>query len=71
MRKPVPDKKSLILNQLEDTVRYYGERFACVFMRKMTAFYIKGVKGASNIKLKLFQCANTDEVKEIINSLEI
>ena len=69
--KPVPDKKSLILNQLEDTVRYYGERFACVFMRKMTAFYIKGVKGASNLKLKLFQCANTDEVKEIINSLEI
>lgn len=68
---PKPDIKQLVLKQLDDTLKYFGERFALVFMRKMTAFYIKGIKGASNIKLKLFKCETTEEVKEIIKSLEI
>ncbi|MDE7306718.1 MAG: tRNA-dihydrouridine synthase family protein, partial [Clostridia bacterium] len=40
--KPLPDKKALILKQIDDTLKYYGERFACVFMRKMIAFYLRG-----------------------------
>lgn len=69
--RTVPDKKSLILKQLEDTVKYFGERFACVYMRKMIAFYIKGIKGASNIKLKLFGCATCEEVLKIVEELDI
>ncbi len=67
--KPVPDKKALILKQIDDTVKYYGERFACVFMRKMCAFYIKGVPNCTEIKIKLFKASATDEVKEIIQML--
>lgn len=69
--KLVQNKKQIILSQIDDTVKYFGERFACVFMRKMIAFYIKGMSGASGIKLKLFQCATTQEVKQILNTLEI
>ena len=66
---PVPDKKQLILKQIEDTKLYYGERFACVFMRKMIAFYLRGTPNASSLKVKLFQSSTTEEVKEILNNL--
>ena len=67
----VPDKKGLILKQLEDTLALYGERFACVFMRKMIAFYLKGTKNSSCVRVKLFQAATTQEVKDILNSLDL
>ena len=65
------DKKQLILKQLEDTEKLYGERFACVFMRKMIAFYIKGTPNATNIKINLFKCRDCEEVKKILLSLNI
>ena len=65
------DKKSLILRQLEDTQEMMGERFACVFMRKMIAFYIKGMPNATSIKINLFKCANCEEVKKILLTLNI
>ena len=46
------DIKSVILKQLEDTLNMYGERFACVFMRKMVAFYLKNKPNSTAIKVK-------------------
>lgn len=40
-----PPVKELFLRQLSETLALYGERFACVFMRKMAAFYLKGKTG--------------------------
>lgn len=65
------DAKSLVLKQLEDTKRLYGERFACVFMRKMISFYIKGMPNSTNIKINLFKCKDCEEVKEILLNLNI
>ena len=65
------DKKSLILKQLEDTKEMMGERFACVFMRKMIAFYIKGMPNSTGIKINLFKCRDCEEVKEILVNLNI
>ena len=65
------DTKSLILKQLEDTKNLYGERFACVFMRKMIAFYIKGMPNATNTKINLFKCKDCEEVKSILLTLNI
>lgn len=59
--QPVP-MGELFARQLEETKALYGERFATVFMRKMAAFYIKGKKGASEYKRRLFQAQTTDEV---------
>ena len=65
------DKKSIILKQLEDTREAYGERFACVFMRKMIAFYLKGKPDSTAIKIKLFRAPTTDAVKDILNNIEL
>lgn len=69
--KPVSDKKGLILKQLQETRDYYGERFACVFMRKMIAFYIRGTQNSSQVKVKLFGAKTTQEVEEILNTIEL
>lgn len=66
---PVPDKKAVIKKQIGDTFSLFGERFATVYMRKMLAFYIKGMPGASAIKMKLFRCADRGEIEEILNGL--
>ncbi|MCD8373155.1 MAG: tRNA-dihydrouridine synthase family protein [Clostridia bacterium] len=67
---PVPDKKQLILKQLEDTLTYYGERFCLVFMRKMVAFYTKGGKNSSALRTKLFACNSVGELKTMIEGVE-
>ena len=64
------DTKPLVLKQLDDTRGLYGERFACVFMRKMIAFYLKNKPHSSPIKTKLFQAETCDAVKEILNNIE-
>ncbi len=69
--KPVPDKKQLILSQLKDTREYFGERFACVFMRKMISFYIKGTQNSAKLRVRLFQCQTTGETEEILNSIDL
>ena len=62
----MPDKKELCLSQLDQTLKYYGERFACVFMRKMIGFYLKGTPNAVQTKVRLFKASTTAEVKEIL-----
>lgn len=63
------DIKSLVLKQLDDTLQMYGERFACVFMRKMVAFYLRGTPNASAYKEKLFKAQTTQKVEEIVNEI--
>ena len=55
----------LFLAQLRETRALYGERFACVFMRKMAAFYVKGKAGATEAKRRLFQAQTTEEVESL------
>ena len=61
---PAP-MKDLFLAQLRETRALYGERFACVFMRKMAAFYVKGKAGATEAKRRLFQAQTTEEVESL------
>lgn len=61
---PVP-MGELFGQQLSETKEIYGERFATVFMRKMAAFYVKGVKGAAEYKRRLFQAQTTKEVSAL------
>lgn len=56
---------TLFLRQLRETRELYGERFACVFMRKMAAFYVKGKAGATEAKRRLFQAQTTEEVESL------
>ncbi|MDE6273694.1 MAG: tRNA-dihydrouridine synthase family protein [Clostridiales bacterium] len=59
----------LFLNELEETKALYGEKFACVFMRKMAAFYTRGMRGAAEWKRKLFSAATTEEVAALAKEI--
>lgn len=60
---------TLFLRQLRETRELYGERFACVFMRKMAAFYVKGQKGASEHKRRLFAAQTSEEVEVLAKEI--
>lgn len=66
---PAGDKRQTVLKQIKDIRAIYGERFACVFMRKMVGFYIKGTQNATALRIQLLNCKTTSEVAEIVNTL--
>ena len=55
--------------QLAETAALYGERFAVVFMRKMAAFYCKGMPGAAEHKRRLFAAQTTEEVAALAREI--
>lgn len=60
---------TLFFRQLRETRALYGERFACVFMRKMAAFYVKGQKGASEHKRRLFAAQTSEQVETLAKEI--
>ena len=64
-----PPMLELFLRQLNETKELYGGRFACVFMRKMAAFYLKGTRGAAEYKRKLFSAQDTEEVASLAQEI--
>ena len=55
--------------QLVMTRELFGERFTTVFMRKMAAFYVKGMRGAAVFKDRLFKSETPDEVLDIARQI--
>ncbi len=64
------DKRALVLNQLDRTQETFGERFSCVFMRKMVAFYVKGKKGCAEMRNRLFSANSCKEVEELVLQID-
>lgn len=67
--KEIPDIKYIVRGQLHKTREIYGERFACVFMRKMIGFYLKGTPDAAACREKLFKADSCEKVEEILETL--
>lgn len=67
--KEIPDIKDIVRGQLHKTREIYGERFACVFMRKMIGFYLKGTLDAAACREKLFKADSCEKVEEILETL--
>ncbi len=63
-------KQSFVLRQLDETRDMYGERFTCVYMRKMVSFYIKGKPGAAKLRTELLQTPTCGELKSRIQDME-
>lgn len=59
----------MFAKQLRLTRELLGERFTTVFMRKMAAFYVKGMRGAAAFKERLFKAENPDEVLSIARQI--
>ena len=64
------DFKERVLKQISDTREIYGERFACVFMRKMVSFYIKGQKNSVAMRKELLAVKNTSELEVLTEQIE-
>ncbi|WP_350343765.1 tRNA dihydrouridine synthase DusB [Proteinivorax tanatarense] len=66
-----PPSKLEIINQaighLRKQVEYFGETLGVKVMRKHLAWYLKGMKNSSDVKMKIHR---TENVKEVIKILE-
>ena len=69
-RTDVGDFKEKVLKQIEATRSLYGERFACVFMRKMVSFYIKGQKNSVAMRKELLSVQDTHELEALTRRIE-
>ena len=67
---PLPDRRALVLKQLDDTLALFCGWFALVFMRKMAAFYIKGQRNSYALREQLFMCDSVEKLREMIASTE-
>ena len=60
------DRRAVIEEQIADMLPFYGERFTVVQMRKMTAFYLHGMRGAAKHKARLFTCNSVAALREAL-----
>ena len=63
--KPMESKLEMFKKQLKWTRQVCDERFVVVFMRKMAAFYVKGMRGAAAFKERLFRAQTPEEILTI------
>lgn len=60
------NKKESILQQLSDMQKFYPDKFTIVQMRKMVAFYSKGMPSSSIYRKQLFSCNSIAELEKLI-----
>ncbi len=70
-KTPVGDKIADVKAQLRAMQKLYGERFACVFMRKMLSFYLKGQKNSAALRATLMQCADCTQILQILDTVSL
>ncbi|MBR2622945.1 MAG: tRNA-dihydrouridine synthase [Clostridia bacterium] len=58
-------KLEMFKKQLKWTGQVCDERFVVVFMRKMAAFYVKGMRGAAGYKERFFRAKTPEEILTI------
>ena len=59
------NKLGMFKKQLKWTGQVCDERFIVVFMRKMAAFYVKGMRGAAAYKERFFRAQTAEEILQI------
>ena len=59
---PTESRLEMFRKQLKWTGQVCDERFTVVFMRKMAAFYVKGMRGAAGYKERFFRAQTPEEI---------
>ena len=67
--KPTESRLKMFEKQLKWTGQVCDERFTVVFMRKMAAFYVKGMRGAAAFKERLFRAQTSEEILSIAREI--
>lgn len=60
------ERKETLLRELEGRCRWCGEEIAVREFRSVMPFYVKGLRGAARLKVRLCSALTVDEVKEIL-----
>ena len=60
------ERREMLMRELEGRLKYLPEDVAVREFRSAMPFYIKGIKGAAQIKVKLVSANGIDEIKEIL-----
>ena len=63
------DRRAAIEGQIADMLPFYGEKFTLVQMRKMAAFYIRGMRGSSAFRAKLLVCGSIAELRAALDEI--
>ena len=56
----------MLIRELEGRLKYIPEEVAVREFRSAMPFYIKGIKGSAQVKVRLVSATGIDEVKEIL-----
>ena len=62
----IGDRKNMLIRELEGRLKYLPEDVAVREFRSVMPFYIKGIPGSAQIKVKLCAASGLEEVKEIL-----
>ena len=60
------ERKAMLIRELEGRLKYIPEEVAVREFRSAMPFYIKGIKGSAQVKVRLVSAKGIDEVKEIL-----
>ena len=63
----ITERKDMLIRELEGRLKYLPEDVAVREFRSVMPFYIKGLPGANQIKVRLVNAKSFDEVKEILD----
>lgn len=63
------DRGAVIRRQIADMLPFYGEKFTLVQMRKMTSFYIRGMRDCAARRKQLFACESLTGLYDILAEL--
>jgi tRNA-dihydrouridine synthase B len=72
-RRPVlpptlDEREKLILQYMNDSVKYFGEKQACLMMRSRLCWFVKGLRNSSKFREATRHIARQDEATKIIAS---
>lgn len=62
----IADRKDMLIRELEGRLKYLPEDVAVREFRSVMPFYIKGIPGSAQLKVKLCGATGAEEVKEIL-----
>ena len=70
LEKDIPwDARAAIEGQIADMLPFYGEKFTLVQMRKMAAFYLRGRRGSSAARARLFSCGSLGDLSACLDAV--
>ena len=60
------ERKEMLIRELEGRCRYCDEDIAVREFRSVMPFYVKGIRGAAKLKVRLMSALTCEEIKEIL-----